>query len=327
MSEEYLWDGTAEPDPDLAHVEKLLRDLRWSGKMPDLQSKAPIRRWSQTSRWSHKWYWAVAAAALLLIGFSTSFFFFQTHATGATTSWHLSRDGLKPTTVRSGQVIATGSSGASMESESIGQVDIAPDSRLRVLPARADHHLLALDHGTIRAFIWAPPAKFVVDTPAAKTVDLGCRYTLSVAKDGTGFLQVELGWVAFEWNKVESFIPEGAACFTRVGHGPDTPYFLDASQAFRNSLIDFDATGNSQALQAVLTAARPRDALTLWHLLERTQGAERSDVYGHLDRLVNLPPQVTRDGILRGDQKSMDAAWNALQLGDTGWWREWKRNW
>ena len=76
--------------------------------------------------------------------------------------------------------------------------------------------------------------RFVVDTPAAKTVDLGCRYTLSVAKDGSGFLVVELGWVAFEWNKVESFIPRGAACATRVGHGPGTPYFLDAPEALTN---------------------------------------------------------------------------------------------
>jgi hypothetical protein len=321
MSEQYLWDGGGEVDPDVTKLEEALAGFRWSGKPLPLEPAVPDPWWRE------KKYWAIAAAALLVVGLGSSFFWLQTHRTGPATSWQFSREGQKPVAVRSGEWIETGPDSARIESESVGEVDIAPDSRLRVLASRADHHRLALDHGTIRAFIWAPPAKFVVDTPAAKTVDLGCKYKLSVEKDGTGFLQVELGWVAFEWNKVESFIPEGAACFTRVGHGPDTPYFLDAPRALTKSLIVFDATGDGKALETVLTEARPRDALTLWHLLERTQGIARSDVYARFAELVKLPPGVTRDGILRGDQKSMDAAWNALELGDTSWWREWKRNW
>ena len=138
---------------------------------------------------------------------------------------------------------------------------------------------------------------------------------------------MELGWVAFEWNKIESFIPRGAACTTRVGHGPDTPYFLDAPMALTKSLAEFDLSGNAEALRSVLIAARPRDALTLWHLLGRTQGSERAEVFDSFARLVNLPPGVTRKSILAGDRKSMDAAWDALKLGNTSWWREWKRDW
>jgi len=93
------------------------------------------------------------------------------------------------------------------------------------------------------------------------------------------------------------------------------------------ALAEFDLTGNQQAVRAVLSAARPRDALTLWHLLERTQVQERAEVFDRLAQLVNLPPGVTREGILRGDRASLDAAWDALRLGNTGWWREWKRNW
>jgi len=249
------------------------------------------------------------------------------NSSGQTTSWQLSLAGKKPAMMRSGQVIETGLAGATMESESIGEVTIDPNSRLRLLASHDDRHQLALDHGTIHALIWAPPTKFVVDTPAAKTVDLGCEYTLSVAKDGKGFLRVETGWVAFQWKKIESFIPEGAACTTRVGHGPDTPYFEDAPQVFTKSLAEFDQTGNTQALHTVLQTARPRDALTLWHLLERTDGAERAAVFDHFAGLVHLPPGVTRANILASDRQSMDRAWDALQLGDTSWWREWKRNW
>jgi hypothetical protein len=244
------------------------------------------------------------------------------------TSWRLALAGQKPNSVRAGKVIDTmGIAGATMESEFVGEVDIKPNSRLRVIAAHQDEQRLALDHGTIHAVIWAPPTRFVVDTPSAKTVDLGCEYTLSVANDGKGFLTVQTGWVAFQWHNIESFIPAGAACTTRPRHGPDTPHFLDAPESLTKAVAEFDLTGRTQALNLALSAARPRDALTLWHLLHRTQGAERAEVFDHFASLVKLPSGVTREGILTGDGKSMDAAWDALNLGDTSWWREWKRPW
>ena len=130
------------------------------------------------------------------------------------TSWQLSFSGETPSSMRAGQVIETGRAGATMQSEFVGKVDIDPDSRLRLVSAHDDQHRLALDHGTIHALIWALPARFVVDTPAARTVDLGCRYSLTVAKDGKGFLTVELGWVAFQWNRIESLI----SCRRRLRH-------------------------------------------------------------------------------------------------------------
>jgi len=312
MNENYLWDRTGEPDPEVARLENLLQDLRWV-------DRPPIKR-----HWYQQKTWLLAAAAILLTIGVTSIFI---PAKDQATSWQLSLAGQKPSVVHSGQVIETGRAGATIRSEFIGEVAIDANSRLRMLPALTDQHTLALDHGTIHATIWAPPTKFVVDTPAAKTVDLGCQYTLTVDKSGAGFLRVEVGWVAFQQGKIESFIPEGAACTTHVGHGPDTPYFLDAPPALTKALAQFDLTGDAQSLSSVLAAARPHDALTLWHLLERTQGADRIEVFDRFATLVNLPPTVTRERILANDRQSLDAAWDALQLGDTGWWREWKRNW
>ena len=320
MTENYLWNRTGDPDPEVAHLESILETLHWSGKPPDSQCAEPLSRRHRKSR-------VMAAAAAIVLGLGTAFFVHRMYTTHPATSWQLSFAGQKPRSVRAGQVIETGNADATLRSEFIGEVGIDPDSRLRLVSSHEGQHRLALDHGTIHALIWAPPAKFVVDTPAAKTIDLGCQYTLSVAKDGKGFLTVELGWVAFQWNRIESFIPEGAACSTRVGHGPDTPYFLDAPKALTKSLAEFDRTGNRQALHSVLQAARPQDALTLWHLLERTQGGERAEVFDHFAGLLKLPPGVTREGVLRADRKSMDAAWDALKLGDTNWWREWKRDW
>ena len=310
MNEDYLWDRSGAPDAEIARLEQVLGELRWRSAKP----RRELWRWMAA---------AVAAAAAVVFAIGAAIFVARMHTSGAPTSWKLSLGGEQPSTVRTGQVITQGT----IESEFVGEVRVEPESHLRLLAARSNEQRLALDHGTIHALIWAPPAQFVVDTPAAKTVDLGCRYTLRVEKDGTGFLTVQMGWVAFQWRNLESFIPAGAACTTRPGHGPDTPYFLDAPRGLVGAVTRFDLTNRSEELEAVLRLARPRDGLTLWHLLERTRGAERADVYERFAALVNLPNGVTRDGILAGDRKAMDAAWDALQLGDTGWWREWKRQW
>lgn len=321
MNDDYLWDKSGEPDADVARLEQVLGKLRWSGTPLNFARAKPAQWWQQR-RW-----WAIAAVLMIGIGVTLVARRIQ-RAAGPVTSWQLSIAGGKADAVRAGQVIETaGKARGKMESEFVGEVDIEPNSRLRLLRARGDEQRMALDHGTIHALIWAPPTRFVVDTPSARTIDLGCQYTLHVSKDGAGFLTVETGWVAFQWQNIESFIPAGAACTTRPGHGPGTPRFLDAPAALTQALAQFDATGSSEALNRSLAAARPRDALTLWHLLQRTQGAERAQVFSRFAALVNLPPTVTREAILSGNRQSMDAAWNALQLGDTSWWREWKREW
>lgn len=322
MSEEYLWSGSGKPDPEVARLERILCELQWSGNKPK----------ARPAWWRGRRYWVVAAAAGIAIAIAAMLFIHKLDQSLPLTSWQLSIPGEKANPVHAGQVIETGRTPATMESELIGRVDIDPDSRVHMsrtdkTATAQDERRLALDHGTIHALIWAPPTEFVVDTPGARAVDLGCEYTLSVAKGGEGMLTVKAGWVAFQWKNIESFIPQGAACTTRMGHGPDTPYFLDAPKAFTKSLAEFDLTGSKQALHFVLATARRRDALTLWHLLERTSGGERQDVINRFSGLVNLPAGVTQEGILRGDRKSMDAAWDALQLGDTSWWREWKRVW
>jgi hypothetical protein len=314
MDDKYLWDRTGEPDAELAHLEAVLGTLSWSKR----QRKRQNRRLTRLR---------VAAAAIVLIAMGSAIFIYRAK-TPSPTFWQLSLSGEKSQPMHTGQVVeTTGAVRGSIESQFVGKVEIEPDSRLRLVAATDDRQRLALDRGTIHALIWAPPAKFIVDTPSAKAVDLGCEYTLQVAQNGTGVLTVEMGWVAFQWHGIESFIPAGAACRTRPEHGPDSPYFLDASAAFKNSITEFDLHGSGQALRDALAAARPRDGLTLWHLLQRTQGQERGEVFDRLAELMQVPPGVTRDAILRGDKASLDAVWNALGLGDTGWWREWKRDW
>jgi hypothetical protein len=291
MSDEYLWDRSGEPDPEVARLERLLARYRFREK----------RSWRVPL--------AIAASVLAM-----AYWLSRTPST----EWRAA--GAR---VAEGQTIRTDSrTTTTLESEFVGHVKLDPDSELRVLRGRGDAQHLSLTRGTMHALIWAPPERFVVDTPSAKTIDLGCAYTLSVLGDGSGLLRVETGWVAFQSDSRESFIPAGAACGTRPKSGPGIPYFEDAPAELRAAVSRFDATG--EGVDGILSDARPRDALTLWHLALRTSGSSRERV---ARRFAELTPGLDVAGMARGDHAALDAAWNALGLGATDWWRSWKRKW
>ena len=143
-----------------------------------------------------------------------------------------------------GQWLETdGSSRAQIAVSSIGRVNIDENTRVRLVETEPTEHRLELARGKLSAMIWAPPRLFFVDTPSAVAADLGCAYTLEVDDHGAGVLRVTAGWVALGLKDRESMVPSGAACETRPGVGPGTPYFEDAPASFRSALeiVDFDA--------------------------------------------------------------------------------------
>ncbi|HBB87361.1 MAG TPA: hypothetical protein DC047_07075 [Blastocatellia bacterium] len=218
-----------------------------------------------------------------------------------------------------------GSSRAQIDVGSIGQVEIDPNTRVRLVTARATEHRLELARGKMSARIWAPPRLFFVDTPSAVAADLGCAYTLEVDDNGAGLLHVTMGWVALQLKDRESMVPAGASCATRPGIGPGTPYFEDASQPFRLALSKFDFEPNDKnwsiipTLDVLLGQAKPRDSLTLWHLLPRVQGTDRERVYDRLTLLVAPPDGVTREGVLQLNEQMLQQWRDKME---TTWTRE-----
>ena len=93
----------------------------------------------------------------------------------------------------------------------MGEVEVEPNSQLSVVTLGKTEQRLDLKRGRITAMIWAPPGQILVNTPSAVTVDLGCAYTLEVDSNGVGLVKVTAGWVAFESEGKESFIPATAA--------------------------------------------------------------------------------------------------------------------
>lgn len=193
---------------------------------------------------------------------------------------------------------------------SIGQVEVDPNTRIKLVETQPTEHRLELARGRMSARIWAPPRLFFVDTPSAVAADMGCAYTLDVDESGGSLLRVTSGWVALQLKDRESIVPAGAACQTRSGIGPGTPYFEDADADFRRALaeLDFgtDASGKAAALSILLQKARLKDTLTLWHLLARVEGDDRRRVYEKTASLVTPPEGVTREGVLKLDQTMLE---------------------
>jgi hypothetical protein len=181
----------------------------------------------------------------------------------------------------------------------IGTVEIEPGTRLRIVATRQKENRLSLEHGEIAATISAPPKLFFVETKSATAVDLGCQYKMKVDDAGNGLLRVTLGWVSFEWQGRESLVPAGASCRTRAGAGPGTPYFEDAPASLISALNEFDfAGGGEMALRTILADSRPRDTLTLWHLLSRVSASLRPLIYDCMISFAPPPTGVSREKVL-----------------------------
>jgi len=346
MRDDYLWDGSGEPDPEIQKLETTLGRLRHTRPAPPFPEITGMRPQPARPRfWQTRWFPRFAVAAgVLVAGTVALFLLYSRPESKSQAGWEVTRVsgeprvgshtlGEKTTTgkLALGQMLETdGQSQANIRVEEVGEIVVDPDTRLRLNGSGVRR--LSLERGTIHASIWAPAGEFVIDTPSAVAVDLGCAYTLHVDDAGNGLLHTTLGWVGFKLADHESFIPAGAACPTRRNTGPGIPYFEDSSEDFRAALSRLDAANSTAeekeaALRVVLAQSRKRDAFSLWHLLSRVSGPDRDLVYDRLAHLVPVPAGVTREGILRLDQNMLDLWWNELGYGDVSLWRHWERTW
>jgi hypothetical protein len=344
-NDDYLWDGSGEPDAEVQRLEGLLGTFRHDRPTPAFPAVVPNRGWTFFPLRPRLFPVLATTAAVGTIAVATFLVYVAKPLPVAGAGWDVSRlagtprigrnavSGEKTSRLGIGQVLETDEqSRASLRAEDTGQIEVEQNTRLRLMAMSAGLKRIALDRGTIHVYIWAPPGQFVVDAPSAVTVDLGCAYTLKVDDSGAGIVRTSHGWVGFKLNGHESFIPAGAACVTRPKVGPGTPYFEDASPTFRAALARFDfedSTAQQRAsdLAIVLGESRERDALTLWHLLTRVEEGQRVLVYDRLRQFAPPPASVTEEGILRLDQPMLDLWWNELGFDDISVWRHWERSW
>ena len=253
MNEEYLWDRSGPPDPEIEQLERTLAPLRYRHRTAGCDA----RRGRATARW-------LAAAAAVLVA--------------AVAVWQIERPGPQATdwqvasstaTARMGRESASGLHAAARRAvaahrtrirapvatpDELGQIDLGPESELRA--SSTSNALQSRQHARVHL-------------GAARTVRggyaVGARNRSRLRVHHHSRFQRQrpaegaLGWVAFQHARPESFIPGGAACVTRKRARPRHPVLSGrAGGASRSAITGFEK-GEPGALAAILAAARPRD--------------------------------------------------------------------
>jgi hypothetical protein len=332
---EFLWDRSGPAELELERLERRLRPFALRpGPEPDWSGVGARR--AVAARRRRVLLRLAAALAAVAIGGGA---WLASHLVAP--AWHVETIAGAPAidgravgargTLRPGQTLATGDGARVRLGVSwLGTVEVEPGSRVRLLRAGANEQRMALDRGTIQATISAPPRWFAVATPAAEAIDLGCAYTLSVDETGEGHLAVTSGWVALVHGGLESLVPRGARAPILAGGGPGTPLWEDAPAALADAVARLDRLAPAEPARAALlatalAAARPRDGLTLWHLLVRTPASERPAIAARLAELEPPPSAAVLDAAIAGRRVALDAWWGRLGLGPSSWWRLWRQ--
>lgn len=344
MNDDHLWHRKGD-DPELADLERKLEGLAYRGDLPQqLPPQLPADDAPRPVLSTRRAPWLAAAAVLLATGTwlatrpasiesptpladnatpkrpSPSTGALPTPeppAIAATPGWAL-RGTLGATTCDGGTDAACRLDvGETIETDAlthldvadIGTMDLEPRTRLGLVATGTTEHRLKLERGTIHATVVAPPRLLVVETAASTAVDLGCSYTLSVDEHGAGYLAVETGWVALEVPGRAVHVPAGARAETRPGRGPGVPYFTDAPPAVQTLAhrLSFETGQGGKALTAALGAARPKDSLSLLHLLPQVPDSERAQILKKLVALAPDPPaDLTTESLLRLDPAALE---------------------
>jgi hypothetical protein len=261
-------------------LETLLSVYRYRGAMPDFRSVVPIRRRST-------WPWFAAAAAALLIVIAAI------SLRPRPNEWRVT-NGI-PRSLRVGDVI---NRPVRLRSREVGVIDVAGQTTLRLI----GKNRFELTVGTIHAKTTSPPGVFVVNTPRAEAVDLGCEYTLTILPNGSGVLRVASGWVELQKDWNESLVPQGAMATISSDGSLSPPIFEDASPAFKEAVRRGD-------LETALALARRRDALTLINLFRFADEEARAKIYDRLNALVPAPPGITREAVRYGSFRTVQDWW------------------
>lgn len=331
--DDYLWDPAATADPEVQRLENALRPLRFrgEGEIAPLALTRPRRRWPRVTA-------ALAAAAVVAaIGAGAWLRSLETPWTvspirGSNVAVGVQRPG-STIQLAPGDWVQTGTgSTARIRVGRIGSAELGPGSRVRLVRARGKEHRMAMEYGTMHARIWAPPRFFLVETPSALAIDLGCIYTLRLDARGAGVLRVESGEVELVRGGRRAFVVAGNEATLAPEVGPGLPYPVAADSAFRAALAAYEASGGAEALGRLLAASSAKTTITLWHLLQRVGADDREAVYARLTELAPPPDGVARDAVLRLERRDLQRWRRAMERSWTtesvpAWKRAWRRLW
>jgi len=305
-SDDYLWDRSGDPDPDVARLEDLLSPLCHDAPLDELRARRPRRTWIVVTTLAVAaavaliawWRWPRAGEAppQLACAGSAGFSFTAKGGDVACNGAEVAT-GVLPID----GVLDTGAHEAELAIANIGTAQLGAKTRVRLQRTDASRHQLYLERGTMHARVDAPPRIFAVATPSGDVTDLGCEYTLEIGADGGGRIHVLSGKVELEaTNGSRVVAPQGTHAKLLPGRRASVPLADSAGDAIAKAVDEFDA-GTPDGLAHVLAAATRDDAITVASLARMVPAAQRRSVLEKLQTLVPAPQDLTIDEALADD--------------------------
>ncbi|MBS0195159.1 MAG: hypothetical protein JSR77_00215 [Planctomycetes bacterium] len=310
--EDYLWDTAAPVAPQVAAMEQPLAALAAPSTALFVPPAKPARR---------AWWLALAASLLL----AAALFILTRSSTppipgGWTISSHTGPITTSPVKSQPGSLLIAMDAGAKAELTGPQARRIsAGDSARFVLAASGDE--ISLEHGSI--FLQTGSQDGALSLAFA-----GARATLSphaaaqlATNERGATLTLKTGNAIIMFGKGQRVrVPAEARCELAPDGSAATPRYYDAPGILAKSLAVIDSAyageksdprDTTVALESVLKAARPRDAMTLWHVLQRVPRESRGPI---VDRMQELAPAAAksspRDALINLDPAALDAWWN-----------------
>lgn len=289
MTDDYLWDRSGAPDPEVAKLEGLLSPLAHDAPLDEVR----MRRRRPRTPW-------ILAGALVAIAAAVAIYLARP-APSATVACNGSEGfaftgvggavSCGGTPVASGVLpvggqLDTGAHQAMLTIADIGNAHLGAGTQVRLERTDTERHQLALERGHMHAKVKARPRLFAVTTKHADVVDLGCEYHIEIDDSGAGGLHVISGLVELATKSgAIVVVPEGCDAKILAGNRPGLPSCAASTPAIRTAIQAYDA-GDANAFDAILAAARREDAITLF-ALAAVDDPRRADA---LDKLAELSP-------------------------------------
>jgi ferric-dicitrate binding protein FerR (iron transport regulator) len=304
MSDDYLWDRSGPPDPDVQRLEELLAPLAHDAPLDELRTRRPRKRkpWIVIGLAVA----AAAAAAILYVTLPRA----SSHACAGGNGFTFTGEGgavscggaqVARGVLPVGGQLDTGTHEASLAIADIGTAQLGTHTRVRLERTDNERHQLALERGHMHAKVNAPPRLFAVTTPHTDVVDLGCEYTIDIDDAGAGSIYVRIGSVELA-TKSGALAPAGTRTTLLAGQRPGLPVGHSANPRVSAAVAAYEH-GDVRAVDDLLAAAEDKDAVTLI-ALAAVDDAHRATV---LARLVELSPppdaEITVDSAMADPSK------------------------
>ncbi len=312
-SDDWLWDRTGAPDPEIERLEALLGgfgldDARAQRPGDALRARTVAARPRRTGGASSR-VWLRAAAVVVAAGLLV-------------TAWLLLRAPGRPRFAASefvavlvdaqrdpvlrllpGERHVVGPEATRLQIGSRAQgfdieLVLTPGSHFTVEALDPARSLVSLTAGQVDASVdpTLPAGALEIATPFGTCIDLGCRYVLSIDPDAdSAELAVTVGKVAFEDHARRVLVPAGAEVRASAAFGIGTPVFAEGAGLSPDLLRKFDESPADSpyrpdlAEKIAFAAGTPRDTLPLWHLFQDSDERVRTAAVKAMVRLVGRP--------------------------------------